>query len=496
VTPRRAFLVAFVGFFLLGGAWAVALPVNGTYDESQHIVRAYAAVDGQWRPHGPDRLNYSVPASLLPANPECMHENKDAYRPASCLQPGGGTGRVSTETFAARYNPTYYLAVGLPIRLWPDGTGIVLARLLSALLCALMLAGAVAAGAAAGNRLLVAGVVLVATPMVVNLAGSVNPNGMEICAAVLLFTSMICLVRGDGPRRRALLASAAIAVFVLITVRHLGPVLAVIDLAAVAALAGWPTVRAAARRRDLWAWLGGGVLAGLVVFGGWLLAARSPVGPGPGSATDLDAAGILRGLVEDRFRFYVRQIVGQFGYGETTISPLAILLWYGLVAAVVLPAVVRAGWRVRLVMLWLLVAGFGLLIALEFYFVPTVNWFSHGRYALPVLVGVVLLAAGEPPADTAARRQRWWPVALILATAPVHLYALVRVISRYREGIEASLAPFGGGWQPPVGPAVPLLAVLVGVGLLAACGWGQSSVAVGDEYGTDNGASTRTVSAN
>ena len=141
MTPRRAFLVAFVGFFLLGGAWAAALPVNGTYDESQHIVRAYAAVDGQWRPHGPNRQSSRVPASLLPANPDCTHDNSDAYQPASCQRPRPETGRVSTETYVARYNPAYYLAVGLPIRLWPNLTGIVLARLLSALLCALMLAG-------------------------------------------------------------------------------------------------------------------------------------------------------------------------------------------------------------------------------------------------------------------------------------------------------------------------------------------------------------------
>jgi hypothetical protein len=488
VTPRRAFLLALVGFFLLGGAWAVSLPVNGTYDESQHIVRAYAAVTGQWPPHGPNGQSFDVPAGLLPANPECMHENKDAYQPASCLRPRSERGEVSTETYVARYNPLYYLAVGLPIRLWPNSTGIVLTRLLSALLCAAMLAAATAIAVTQGSRMCAAAVGLVATPMVVNLAGSVNPNGPEICAAVLLFASGLGLVRAGAAPPRALLACAAVATFVLVVVRHIGPVLLLVDLAALAVLAGPAAVRAAVRRRDLWVWLGGGAAAGLVAYAGWLLFARSPVGAGPGEPTDLGVAGILRGLVPDRFEFYVRQIVGQFGYGETTMSPLAVLLWYALVAALVLPAARRVGWRERGVLAGLVLAGFGLLVALEFYFVPTAGWFSHGRYALPILVGAVLVAAARDP----RRQRRWWPPALVLATVPVHLYALVRVLSRYREGIDASLSPFGGRWDPPVPAPLALAAVLVGVAAVAACAMMTES----EDSGTDNGASTRTVSAN
>jgi hypothetical protein len=336
--------------------------------------------------------------------------------------------------------------------------------------------------------MLAAAVGLVATPMVVNLAGSINPNGLEICAAVLLFASGLGLVRDGAEPRRLWLACAAVAAFVVVTVRHIGPVLVLIDIAALAVLAGPAGARAAARRRDLWAWIGGGVGAGLVVYTGWLLLARSPVGPGPGEPTDLGVGGILRGLVSHRFEFYVRQIVGQFGYGETTMSPLAVLLWYVLVAALVLPAARRAGWRVRGVLAGLAAAGFGLLVALEFYFVPTDGWFSHGRYALPVLVGVVLIAAGCD-----ARTPRWWwTLALVLATTPVHLYALTRVLSRYREGIDASLSPFGGRWDPPVPAAVALAAVLLGVAAVAVC----ATITERDDSGTDNRASTRTVSAN
>jgi hypothetical protein len=489
---RRIFWLAFAGFLLLAGAWAGAMPVNGTYDESQHIVRAYAAVDGQWQPHGPNGQSYEIPATLLPADPECMRRS-GAPQPATCLEPRPETGDISVETYVARYNPVYYLAVGLPLKVSPDLTGIVLSRLLSAAWCALMLAASVWLAVRAGRRLLVAGVALVATPMVVNLAGSLNPNGLEICAAVLLFTALLCrephsrLTRRQASRFRASMVWAGVAAFSLITVRHIGPVLVVVDLAAVGLFLGWATLR-----RDLRGWLGGGVLAGFVVFGAWVLAARSPVGEGPGEESSLGVGGIVRGLFSARLEFYIKQIVGQFGYGETTISPLAILLWYGLVAVVVLPALWFATWRARSAIVGLVVAGFGMLIALEFYFVPTAGWFSHGRYALPILVGAVLMSAlvlGERPPRS---MPRWLPVALITATAPVHVYALVRALSRYRVGIEASFSPFGGGWSPPVDAAVVLPAVLVGVGLLV---WTARPVTESDESGTASRDSTRTVSA-
>ncbi|MCW2689098.1 MAG: hypothetical protein JWR37_3988, partial [Mycobacterium sp.] len=46
------------------------------------------------------------------------------------------------------------------------------------------------------------------------------------------------------------------------------------------------------------------------------------------------------------------------------------------------------------------------------------------------------------------------------------LYALARVMTRFQLGINAGLHPFGGSWQPAVGPVPPLLVCLVGGVLL------------------------------
>jgi hypothetical protein len=54
-----------------------------------------------------------------------------------------------------------------------------------------------------------------------------------------------------------------------------------------------------------------------------------------------------------------------------------------------------------------------------------------------------------------------------VATLPVHLYALARVMTRFSNGLDAPLDPFTGQWHPVGGPAVPLLVAVFGVAVLA-----------------------------
>jgi hypothetical protein len=191
-------------------------------------------------------------------------------------------------------------------------------------------------------------------------------------------------------------------------------------------------------------------------------------------------------IVTHRIPFYIRQVVGQFGYGEATLSPYAICLWYLLCLAVVVPVLVWAGWRVRLVVAGLAAFCLAFLVALDWHFAPLSGWFAHGRYAMPMGVGVVLLAAvawpsagrtAGPPGGVATRlrsvvtRSRWLAPALVVATLPVHLYALARVITRFSSGMDASLNPFAGQWRPVLGPVVPMLAAAAGLAALTVVSW-------------------------
>jgi Predicted membrane protein (DUF2142) len=477
---RRWWLLSLVAFFLMGAAWALALPVNGTYDEKDHIVRAYAVAHGQLTTDKmiTDRRDdpkpaFVVPASLLPGflNVDCPWAPRP-YKTADCQRWTADRSPVLTPTGAARYSPVYYLPVGVPLALFPDRTGIMLARLLSALLSALLLASAVVAALRLGSRLLVVAITLTATPMAVNLYGSVNPNGLEIAAGVLVFCTLLALVRAehDDATTRRLLILAGIGSLLLLTIRQLGPALLAFAVVTCLLLAARGRLATLWRRRDARWILGGAWLGGTAFAVGWLwYSGLGDIAPVSRDARHLSAGALLHELVTWRVLFYLKQIIGEFGYGETIISPAAIGGWYLLLAALVLPAALLAGWRARWALLGLTVASLGLLVALEIYFLPQVGWFSHGRYAMPAAVGIVLGAAVIGRFGEWLASRGWlvrYTMILTAATVPLHLYALARVMTRYQVGIAAPLNPFGGVWRPPVGSVLPLLLDLAGLMLL------------------------------
>jgi hypothetical protein len=459
VPTRRVFLFAFAGFFLLAAAWAVALPVNGTYDEKQHLVRAYAVWTGQFIPHaravdatGHPTDAITGPRSLLPDGVDCAWYPKPP-KPADCQQAVTSREQADLPTAAGRYSPVYYLLVGLPLRLSPDQTGLIWARLLSAAVSAVLLA---AAAAITTTRTQLTALVLISTPLAMNLNGAVNPNGLEISAGVLLFTALL----DKAP------TLAGVGAFLLWTVRHLGPVLLVL-----AVLAGLVATRIKPTKTFL-----AFNAAGAAFFTFWLLASRvTAISSDELRPLPLGIVDILDGMATNRAEFYVRQIVGQFGYGETAVSPLMILTWYGLIAALVVPALWVATWRIRIAVAGIVVACGGLLAALEIHFVPLVGWYAHGRYIMPLGVGAVIIAVW--------RSNGRFLVALALATVPLDLYAMVRVMTRFQVGMDAALNPFGGTWQPATGPIAPLLACLVG-GLLLTVTVAKSSVRAVPETST------------
>ncbi|MEV8514972.1 DUF2142 domain-containing protein [Dactylosporangium sp. NPDC051484] len=462
---RPAFVAAFAAFFLLGTAWALALPVNGTYDEKQHLVRAFAVWTGQWLPHeramdagGIETNAFIGPRSLLPDNADCTWIDNPAYHPASCLVTNGDRTSTLVPSAAARYSPVYYALVGLPLRISPDGAGLIWARLLSAVLSALLLAWAVALAlrgtSSGGNRLLALAVLLVATPMLADLAGSINPNGLEISAAVLLFVAVL----------RRSWGAAGVASVLLFTVRDLGPFF-VLAVLALSLFVTRTLPRELLRRAFL---VPAALGAGFAVFWAAIASRGSDLGQGR-PVPPTTSGAILSDIVHSRAEFWARQIVGQFNYGEMMLPIAVIGLWYLLVAALVVPAVWLGDWRLRLGIAAAFAGSVALLVALELYFAPKVGHFAHGRYVMPLGVGVVLLA---PLADRYAQwlSNRGWLDRLVLVcaalTVPMHIYALVRVMTRFERGVTAGLNPFGGGWTPPAGSVTPLLCALVGAVLL------------------------------
>jgi hypothetical protein len=484
---RRVWSLALAAFFLLGAAWAISVPVDGTYDEKQHLVRAYGVASGQLLPvpAPPEEYflkpeGFRVPASLVPDDVRCLWYTKPAA--ASCQKPVTDRTVRPRVSGVARYSPVYYLPVGLPLLASPDYRGVIAARLVSALLGALLLASAVTTAFRLGNRALVAAVALVCTPLAMNLNGSVNPNGLEISAGVLLFTALLALLREESGRRLVWLAGVACAV--LCAVRPLGPLLAAVDVAACLVLARPGRVRALLRRRDARWILGGFAGAGLGFAAVWTAVSGSgAVYPVPLWARHLTSGELARQILVDRVPFYLVQAIGQFGYGGIRMAPAVIAGWYLLLGVLVVPALRRGGWRLRLACAGLLAFSAALLVGLDARLAATAGWFAHGRYAMPVAAGVAVAAAFV----RGGSRPPWLATGLVAVTAPVHAYAVAVVLARYRANATSPLDAFHGAWAPPAGAAAPLAVSLAGGALLT---WLASRTglrtAVGEERQVDD----------
>jgi hypothetical protein len=214
---RRTWLSAFAAFALLSVTWSLAMPADGTTDERQHLERAYGAVTGRFLArqdldplvHRPGAV-FEVPKSLLPPNALCVyfpnfHQDRSwVARGAACQRPAPAThAKIRVVSWVGRYNPLYYLAVGGPLRFWPDMTGIVLSRVLAALLASAFAAAAALVAIRTRRPLLLAALLTVLTPTTIALNSTVNPNGIEISAALLLWVCLVDLARpGEaGPER-------------------------------------------------------------------------------------------------------------------------------------------------------------------------------------------------------------------------------------------------------------------------------------------------------
>ena len=474
IRGRWVLLVAVVSFFLMGAGWATALPVNGTYDESQHLVRAYAVVSGQVYATPTAAIRgggawFDVPRSLLPGNIDCTFKER---APASCQTPAPDDRATEQVASAAgRYNPVYYAAVGLPLLISPDFAGVVGARLVSAFGAAVMLGAAVLIAFRRRRPLLLAGLVVVSTPMAMNLNGAINPNGWEIAAGVLLWTTLLTLFRarpGELSERftRWLVVVAGVTGSLLLVLRALGPVFLVLIVAACLLLARRAAVMTLVRRHDVWWVLGAGALVGLYAIGWMLLSGLSDSEGAEGNAAaSIPWSDALRQLSLSRISFWVSQIVGQFSYGETTLPTWTTIAWYLMVGALVGPALAVVKRRHALVLLAVLATSFVALIALELAYLRNIGWSQHGRYLMPFGAGLVLGAVSLRRLDRAfgtTGTGRIVPGVAVVGGA-LHLWALLLVQTRFQFGQGNGLNPLRGSWKPPLGSFAPLLAELLGV---------------------------------
>lgn len=490
LSVRRLWLASFLLFLGLGVMWSLATPVLAHPDEPAHAVKAAALVRGQLVPpklelpdQGPNSLVRGAFTTLVdvPAAyswqtstiPECY--SWDSTVSASCAPDWKSDDAPAEWTaFIGRYPPTYYAAVGWPSALTTGVHGFYAMRFLSAALAAALLATATSVGASMRRlRLVPLAVAVAATPQVFIMNGSVNPNSLEVAAAVCVWTTVCALLVWEGERvPRPLVVALTGAASLLAVTRPLSSMwLAVIAVCVLAAFGTRQIFLARFRERDIR--IGAAVVALASAAGATWTALTDALGNNrgynPWGLGLYDAAVHSLSLTGS----YMEQSVAAFGWVRTT-GPAALTIGWGVAAGALCVVALLAGDRRRRLSLLLVLAVW--LLMPTMLQAPTAEDFGFvwsGRYGLALAAGVPVIAAVIGGAH--AKRLRGEGVvvgAIACVVAAVHVAAHVVGARRFTVGTAGPLDYFNAeGWKPPLHPALLLLVTMVcavGVAVLAA----------------------------
>lgn len=446
--------------------WAVATPLLSGPDEGAHLVKATATVRGQLigRPGDqPVLRRVALPEAYanLGVYPPCYAG--DPNRSAACLRPlpadAGPT--VTGQTYVIRYPPLFYAVAGWPTLVLPPHLAVLGVRVLasapSALLCT---AALMAAGRRRAAQL---GVLTAVAPMALYLGGVTNPNGLEIAAALCLWSTGSALLSkrtGGTPSRGWMTTAFGLAGLVLALVRGTSVAWLVVILLALLAVdprAAVARVRADGRLRG---WLLADAVAALV-GGAYVVAARALEVLRPVQGVDVHGLAAIRTSV-GRIGYWAQGAIADFGWLDSPAPLLTYLLWAAALATLATLAALRGTRRALLVVAVLTVVTFAGAVLLEAVRLPEFGHGWQGRYMLPLLVGAPILLGRAI--------HSWERGSALVAGALVlgHVAAFWWCLRRFAVGLHGSLLGRHATWSPPLPLWLLLLAYLIAVGGFAA----------------------------
>lgn len=467
--PRRrrswfaTFVPAFVLLTAMSGLWALASPIFSSPDENAHGAKAVAQLRGQ------------VIGETVPDVPFIRVDLPDTYRyspsmlcfvfeptiSANCpgeLGAPGGTDWFGT--WVGAYNPSYYYLVGWPSLFLDGSSGVYGMRIVSAILCSAFLAiGLTAAFSSQSGRWMAASAVFLASPMVLYMAGSVNPQGIEIASAAALWACLIRLIESYSSRspvpRAWLWVWVTIAAIVLANARALGPLWLVIIVAASFIFCGWRNVIALFARPINY------VAIGLIAASGvfallWTLLSGNLSGTATASEAPLAGGTFLQGalaMVRLHPRF-ILEAAGVFGWLDTTLPALVYAVFFISISLLVVLGLTSAGRRG-----YLAVGGITLLavvvpVVVQGYSVRQTGLIWQGRYGLFLYLAIPLFAA---LVLSASRRVAFlsipWTVIIVVGATTFGIAAFLLALRRYVVGSDSPITQMISApeWQPPGG---------------------------------------------
>jgi hypothetical protein len=482
-STRRVWWTSFVLVALLTGLWVVANPLYAGPDEPAHVIKAVAVDHGQltgeelsprlrelFRNERQDFEMVRVPAIYgIASSSTCFAYHPDV--PANCLDFTGSTKETDDATYVARHPPAYYAVVGIASWIGKPGSGAVyLMRCLSVLMTSALLATAITAlRRSTAPRIVAVGIAFAITPMVLFVSSIVNPSAVEIAAAVAVWVCGLVLISRAHERiDNWLVAGTGTAACVMVLSRQLAPLwLGLIGLTLLG-LANRTALRNLARSNwaRLWGLLVVASTMGQVV---WNVVVKpldvSAEGRPPMHLATADVLEIVTG----RTFFRYHEMIGVFGWGDSSSPALTWVPWTAGIAFLFFAAVLWVSRRYLLVLLGLLAGVIVVPIVIEgatYNEGGGVNW--QGRYTLPLAVGVPILAAVA--LGTTERGRQLATSRFLLGVGAVigvgQVLAFAQNLRRYTVGYNGDIQFWKDpSWSPPVSALVLTIGFVVAAGV-------------------------------
>jgi hypothetical protein len=468
-----------LGLGLVMVSWVFVAPLMSAADEPGQAVNAAAVVRGQFDEPLVKTNKGLVSIVTVPADvgsagnlPSCF-----AFKPrvsANCAPSVPTSTRNETKGIQfSNYPPLFFMLTGLPTLVLHGPSTFYAMRLVAAVIDGgLLLLGILLLITYHPRRLLLIGALVALSPMVLYLGSMVNNSGMETAAGFATWCGALCLIEQDRiPLPLALWTAAAAAVFALS--RPLSPLYLALLAVVIGVVAGEERIRTMLRQRSmrlLCTMVGAAVLVALVL----LLNDGEPSLLGGHLHVPLS----LWGEIERTLRLTgtrLAQAVGNFGWLDTP-DPVGTTVVWALGAGWLLVWGMRTSARCRRALPLLLVAIFLLPVIFESPRIDTVGAYWQGRYWLPLLVGVPLIASAAVSnsrvrathAKNQAPPSQPFAAALILvpALAVAQIAAFLTVLHRYQIGLGL---PAGSPvrWTPPGGSFLLIFLFVAGILLLS-----------------------------
>jgi hypothetical protein len=364
----------------------------------------------------------------------------------------------------------YYAAVGLPTLLMHSENVVYLMRIVSALLDALLLSLALTIAALwCRATMLFEAIAIAITPMVIFLAGVVNPSGFEIAAAICAWTSGLALVRnGSLQPSRAVLISFVTSGCLLELTRGLSVLWMALILVTLVCF----EPRSCARLLRL-----GSVRAGIAILGVvgavaviFVLSVQTlKVLPSTAYPPFHGSFVVLTEHVLSLFAGYGKQIIGVFGWLDTPSPLVTNLVWTSLIGFLLILGLSLSRRRDAWVLIGVIAGAVIVTLAVIERNAGTAGITWQARDGLPLYVGIPLVAGVAIPKQALlglGDSVRWRVAAVIaVAVGVCQLADFVWTLRRYTVGLGKTVnlfQPVAHGWSPP--PGTPLM---VDIGAIA-----------------------------